>query len=230
MKKWLIAVCLFMFIPMTVSAHGGDHQALPQTQKDIEVFVNGIFLDSIIIDSKAYVSIIDFARLFGKTAGNENSNHTADFNGKKISTVVTDNGEIYAWIRDLSSAVEANKVTWNSEEKSVYVLILPEGTIQLDPHVVPAMGEHWANPVDLPTGPIYGVHEGKLVFIEYMISQEDFKEGKSFVNLPGMKGLPSPSIVQSDIEFVPNGHPGFEIPHYDMHHYFIMDEEQQKIK
>ncbi|MBW5447666.1 hypothetical protein GE107_16545 [Cohnella sp. CFH 77786] len=121
-------------------------------------------------------------------------------------------------------------MTWDPKENEVYVLVLPQGTIQLEPVVVPAMGEHWANPADLPTGPIYGVYKDKLVFIEYMISQQDFKEGKSFDNLQGMKGLPSPAIVQSDIGFMPEGHPGFEVPHYDLHYYFISDAEQQQIK
>ncbi|MBD0379521.1 hypothetical protein ICC18_05290 [Paenibacillus sp. WST5] len=107
---------------------------------------------------------------------------------------------------------------------------MPKGTVQLEPVVIPAMGEHWANPTDLPSGPIYGVYNDKLVFIEYMISQQDFQDGKSFENLQGMKGLPSPPIVQSDIGFMPKGHPGFEIPHFDLHYYFISDEEQQLIK
>jgi hypothetical protein len=37
-------------------------------------------------------------------------------------------------------------------------------------------------------------------------------------------------VVQTDVEFQPNGHPGFEIPHFDIHMYFISDEEQQEIK
>ncbi|PLT32110.1 hypothetical protein CUU64_21335 [Bacillus sp. V5-8f] len=44
-----------------------------------------------------------------------------------------------------------------------------------------------------------------------MISQDDFVKGKNHVNIPGMKGLPSPSIVHSDFELVPNSHPGFEV-------------------
>lgn len=37
---------------------------------------------------------------------------------------------------------------------------LPKDVIQLS-GVVPTMGEHWANPADMPIGPIYGVSNGK---------------------------------------------------------------------
>lgn len=63
-----------------------------------------------------------------------------------------------------------------------------------------------------------------------MIDQKAFVEGKSFTNLKGMKGVPSPAVVQTDIEFQPTGHAGFEIPHYDIHMYFITDKQQQAIK
>ena len=46
-------------------------------------------------------------------------------------------------------------------------LTLPEGAIQLSP-ALPAMGEHWARPQDLPLGPIYMVWQGDVIGIEYM--------------------------------------------------------------
>ena len=44
---------------------------------------------------------------------------------------------------------------------------LPEGTIQLTPCVA-GMGQHWANPQDMPLGPIYGVLGDELVFVEIL--------------------------------------------------------------
>lgn len=35
--------------------------------------------------------------------------------------------------------------------------VAPEGVVQISP-CVPTMGEHWANPANLPMGPIYTVH------------------------------------------------------------------------
>ena len=60
---------------------------------------------------------------------------------------------------------------------------LPKDVIQLS-GVVPGMGEHWANPAHLPLGPIYGVSNGKVIFLEFMIDQDSFKTGKSFLSSP----------------------------------------------
>lgn len=105
--------------------------------------------------------------------------------------------------------------------------ILPEGVVQISP-VVPKMGEHWANPKDLPLGPIYCVHEGKVVCFEFMISQEDFAAGKSWPALSGIKGLPP--VDHLSVGFEPHGHEGYEVPHYDLHMFFISPEQVQAIQ
>jgi hypothetical protein len=56
---------------------------------------------------------------------------------------------------------------------------LPEGVIQISP-CLPTMGEHWANPENMPLGPIYGVMGDEVVFVELMPAQADFAEGKSW--------------------------------------------------
>ncbi|WP_229684622.1 hypothetical protein [Deinococcus roseus] len=100
---------------------------------------------------------------------------------------------------------------------------LPAGTIKIS-ECVPTMGEHWARPQDLPLGPIYGVKDGKLVFVELMPSQEMFAKGMSWVD-----ALKTPKwflkINHVDIEFQPQGHEGYPIPHYDIHAYFVPHEE-----
>ncbi|MEW9672226.1 superoxide dismutase family protein [Ammoniphilus sp. 3BR4] len=222
------------------SAHGGA--PVTGVQSSIQkahshagqpaALVNGVEVKSManhIHEGKYYVSVDAYAHLFNKTVEVSKDQQSVSLNGKTISNIRWAHGEATAWVKDLSAAVNG-MLTWNNDTKEAYVLVLPEGTINLEPgSIVPAMGEHWANPAELPLGPIYGVHEGRLVFLEYMIAQEDFANGKSHVSVPGMKGLPSPGVVQTDIEFVPNGHPGFEVPHYDLHAYFISDEEQHRI-
>lgn len=104
---------------------------------------------------------------------------------------------------------------------------LPEGTVQLSP-VIPAMGEHWGNPADMPLGPLYCVHDGKIVCLEFMISQEDLQNGKSWPDLAGMKGLPPVDHVS--VGFEATGHEGYEVPHYDIHMYFITPDEVAAIK
>ena len=101
---------------------------------------------------------------------------------------------------------------------------LPEGATQVFPPR-PAMGEHWANPKDLPVGPIYCVIEGKIVCAEYMISQGDFQAGASFEGLKApLRGGKLPPVDHVDITFLPQGHEGYEIPHYDFHMYFVPKE------
>ncbi|WP_409272777.1 hypothetical protein V1499_22585 [Neobacillus sp. SCS-31] len=116
-----------------------------------------------------------------------------------------------------------------NKDGSVYLLVLPKGVIKLTPSV-PKMGEHWAIPSTMPLGPIYGVEKGKLVFIEQMPAQEVFVTGKNIVNLDGMKGLPSPSINHTNIEYQKGGHEGYLVDHYDIHHYFITPKERDAIK
>jgi uncharacterized protein YjiS (DUF1127 family) len=100
---------------------------------------------------------------------------------------------------------------------------LPPGTIKVSPPV-PGMGEHWANPKDLPLGPIYCVMDGKVICAEFMIVQEAFIRGKSFERLRlGMKGK-LPPVDHLEITFMPHGHEGFEVPHYDVHMYFVPPE------
>ena len=95
---------------------------------------------------------------------------------------------------------------------------LPEGVIQLSP-CVPTMGEHWADPQNMPFGPIYGVYEDEVRFVEIMPSQADFAEGKSWLEV--LVPPVGQTIDHVDFEFVPNGHEGYEVPHYDIHAYFV---------
>jgi Cu/Zn superoxide dismutase len=227
MKKFSMLIMMMVLFLMTGMASAQDTNG---KKGELTVLVNGVEVksgDNHMYQSKVYVSLEEFADLLGKSYKQEKGK--VIFNGKEIQNIRIKAGNPTAHITELGKAAGAQKVSWDQANKEAYVLILPEGTVQLAPDPVPAMGEHWANPEEMPNGPIYGVHNGKLIFLEYMIAQEDFVNGKSFTNLNGMKGLPSPAVVQSDIEFVPHGHPGFEVPHYDMHTYFISDEEQHKI-
>ncbi|WP_216638007.1 hypothetical protein [Bacillus sp. FJAT-29814] len=255
MKKiWAVLLCAIIATTTSVVfAHSGDlaqqkqqtlssqHQKSSGAQETANpgsiptVLVNGIVIKSELNhfkDEVLYVSVEEFASLLDKSYDFSMQEKQVTFNGKIINSIRIKSGEPTANITDLATAVGAQKITWDAANNECYVLVLPEGTIQLDPHVVPKMGEHWANPGagDLPIGPIYGVYDGKLVFLEYMIAQEDFIQGKNHVNLAGMKGVPMPQVVQVDVEYQAHGHSGFEVPHYDIHNYFISDEEQQEIE
>jgi hypothetical protein len=106
---------------------------------------------------------------------------------------------------------------------------LPKDVVQVS-GVVPTMGEHWANPADLPLGPIYGVSNGKVIFFEFMIDQESFKSGKSFLELAPKAGFTLPPVDHVDFGFEPEGHEGYPVPHYDVHLYFVPHAEHMAIK
>jgi len=99
---------------------------------------------------------------------------------------------------------------------------LPLGVERISPHV-PGMGEHWADPRDLPLGPVYCVMEGRVTCMEFMIAQQDLRDGKSFERLRPWHRIatPQPPVDHVNFDFVPKGHPGFEVPHYDVHLYFV---------
>ncbi|HEY1656380.1 MAG TPA: hypothetical protein VGF86_14850 [Candidatus Tumulicola sp.] len=95
---------------------------------------------------------------------------------------------------------------------------IPSDALLVSP-CVKGMGEHWANPKNLPFGPIYGVYRGKPVFTEVMIDKKLFAAGKTYTGV--LKPLPGYTIDHVDIEYVPYGHAGYPIPHYDLHAYYV---------
>jgi len=84
---------------------------------------------------------------------------------------------------------------------------------------IPTMGYHYANLKNLPFGPIYGFYDGKPTFTEIMIDQKLFESGKSWDSQ--LKPLPGYHIDHVDIWCEPHGHPGYPIPHYDIHAWYI---------
>ncbi|HVA28113.1 MAG TPA: hypothetical protein VNF68_08030 [Candidatus Baltobacteraceae bacterium] len=102
---------------------------------------------------------------------------------------------------------------------------IPADALMLSPCIA-SMGEHWANPKNLPTGPIYGVWQGKPVFSEIMVSVKQLDHGFSWDNL---RALPGYTIDHVNFEFEPHGHAGFPVPHYDVHAYYVSPAAEAKI-
>ena len=110
-------------------------------------------------------------------------------------------------------------------QPSVHPAGIPKDAMLVSPCIA-TMGEHWANPKNLPVGPIYGVWQGKPVFTEIMVSVKDLARGFSWANI---QALPGYKIDHIDFEFEPHGHPGMPVPHYDLHAYYITYADQMKI-
>lgn len=102
---------------------------------------------------------------------------------------------------------------------------IPADAVLVSPCIA-TMGEHWVALKNAPTGPIYGVYNGKPVFTEIMVSVDQLKKGFSYANI---RALPGYAIDHVDFEFEPNGHEGFPVPHYDVHAYYVSPAAQAKI-
>jgi hypothetical protein len=84
---------------------------------------------------------------------------------------------------------------------------------------IPTMGFHYAAPGKLPFGPIYGWYNGKPIFTEIMVAKTSFEQGMSWNDQ--LVPLPGYAIDHVDIWFEPHGHPGYTVPHYDIHAWYV---------
>lgn len=80
---------------------------------------------------------------------------------------------------------------------------------------------------DIPAGPVYMVNEGKVIGLEFMLSQEEFIKGKSYDSLLAGLGM---KIDHVNIGFLSNGHEGYTQPHYHMDLYRVTPEQEKDIK
>jgi hypothetical protein len=110
-------------------------------------------------------------------------------------------------------------------QPSVHPDGIPAAALLVSPCIA-TMGEHWAQPKDLPMGPIYGVWQGKPVFTELMVTVTQLQQGFSYANI---RALPGYTIDHVDFKFEPKGHEGLPVPHYDVHAYYVSPEVQASI-
>lgn len=110
-------------------------------------------------------------------------------------------------------------------QPAVHPAGIPADALLVSPCIA-TMGEHWANPKNLPTGPIYGVWKGKPVFTEIMVTVAQLDKGFSYANI---RALPGYHIDHIDFEFEPHGHEGLPVPHYDVHAYYVSPAVQKTI-
>ncbi len=124
----------------------------------------------------------------------------------------------------LSAPAKSDELTLPPQPK-IHPAGIPANALLVSPCIA-TMGEHWANPKDLPMGPIYGTWQGKPVFTEMMITVSQLQQGFSYANI---HALPGYTIDHIDFEFEPHGHPGLPVPHYDLHAYYVSPAVQKAI-
>jgi hypothetical protein len=100
---------------------------------------------------------------------------------------------------------------------------------------VPGTGERWQIPTDGDmrseagvAGPLYLVHEGRLVAVQYEVSQADLSTGESWQGMPLHYGNQALTIDHIDVRLTP-AHQGFEEPHYSVYSYLVNPAERAAI-
>lgn len=93
--------------------------------------------------------------------------------------------------------------------------------VAISPHV-PQMGEHWAEPANLPLGPIYCVIDGRVVCVEYMFLASELASGANWTGIATR--MQTPPVARIDMEFKADGVGPFQEPLYQLHIYFAETE------
>ena len=98
---------------------------------------------------------------------------------------------------------------------------LPPGTVKVS-GVVPGMGEHWMNPKDKKRGgPVFGVMNDKIVFIEFEYLNKSFAGPKDVKWNDYKFPANMAPIDHMDFEYLPKGHRNMEVPHVAVHLYTV---------
>ena len=149
---------------------------------------------------------------------------------ESYDAVIAERDSAQAELQSVKGELQSAK----SELDTITSITLPKEAIKLS-EVVPTMGEHWANPTTLPVGPVYLVHDEEVIGVEYLFTADLMEEvtmagPEGEVTFKQLPGLPVGAVVNHmDIEFQPEGIPGFEEPIYSVHLYFISAEERQEL-
>jgi hypothetical protein len=146
-----------------------------------------------------------------------------DYDGKKIGE------HVYMDVSDIAKAVATDKYDkYTFKDNLAYVMDLPSDMEQTTPEI-PDHGAHFVKKADYPMGPMFGTYKDKMIFIEYHISQTQFK---NFVDFGGSqvgyldksygttKEVPLPKAEHFDFFWAPGGHIDMKDPHLDIHMVF----------
>jgi hypothetical protein len=103
----------------------------------------------------------------------------------------------------------ATKDTKTTEVADVE-LAIPQGATVIA-QCAKGRGTQYALPKDIPLGPVYNVHEGKVIGIEFMVGKDELLgTAKNFLDLP----LYNKKFDHVNIGLLSQGHAGFPTPHY----------------
>lgn len=106
---------------------------------------------------------------------------------------------------------------------------IKELTLPADAVRIQACSDHrgtlYIRPQDIPIGPIYMVHDGKVIGIEFMLNQNEFLSGKSYKYLSAL----NITIDHVNTGLLSQGHAGYPLPHYHIDLYTVSREIEDTI-
>jgi hypothetical protein len=108
------------------------------------------------------------------------------------------------------------QVTAAAAETSAIPLRVPKGATVIE-QCAKGRGTQYVLPSDIPHGPVYNVYQGKVIGIEYMVSDADVANKASFLGLP----LDGKKYDHLDIGLESEGHAGFPVQHHHVDLYNI---------
>lgn len=103
-------------------------------------------------------------------------------------------------------------------------LSLPADAVQIQACST-GRGTLYVKPQDIPVGPVYMVNKGKIIGIEFMLSRDDFLQGKDYKYLSGLGVV----VDHVNVGLLSAGHEGYTAPHYHVDLYTIPREEASQI-
>ena len=120
----------------------------------------------------------------------------------------------------------SSSLTQTDQSKYSSDISLPEDAVQIQ-KCANRKGTLYIKTKDIPVGPVYMINEGKVIGVEFMLSQDEFIKGKSYDSL--LSGLPM-KVDHINLGFLSQGHEGYTQPHYHLDLYRVTTEEEKSIK
>ncbi len=110
------------------------------------------------------------------------------------------------------------------KEATADTLTLPSDAVQIQ-ECASHKGTLYIRPTDIPVGPVYMVHKGKVIGLEFMLGKDEFLQGKNYENLQGL-GM---KVDHVSIGLLSQGHEGYTAPHYHVDFYNVSREIKDAI-
>lgn len=112
-----------------------------------------------------------------------------------------------------------------SVAKPEQAITLPADAVQIQA-CSDKKGTLYVRPGDIPVGPVYLVHNQKVIGIEYMLSKDEFLQGKSYKFLNGLGA----KVNYVNVGLISQGHEGYPQPHYHVDLYVVNKDIPESIK